>query len=874
MLSKSVIAAAVLSAAPALATQMNAYWGQTGDSTQRLKDFCDTTALDYVTLAFVNRAPKSVGDLPGTNFAAHCAGTEYTNSKLLSSCTFIREDITYCQARGKKVLLSIGGVFTAENPLTEIVAAATSTTTSDYSLPDNSTGEWFAEYLWGAFGPKTDSWTHERPFDYNDISVAVDGFDFDIEEKFADQGPYITCINKLRDLSSGHGKIISASPQCPVGDDNSYMQMRDILKGATFDKIWIQFYNNAQCQGDNFNLAAWIDWLSDTCNSEAELYIGLQAIPDNYKGSLSTGYVAPEDIVSLVSPFQNLANFGGLMLWDANYATTVDNTTTSNYLLSCASAIGKTVTTVTTTATTQSATSTSSSYVSTSSAVITTSSSAAVTTSSSESVVTSSSSSAAATTSSYAVETSSSSAIETTSSYAVETTSSSAAVTTSSTIETTSSSAIETSSSAIETSSSAVETTSSSAAVTTSSEAVSSASSSASSSSSIESSSSYIASSSSPSSESTSSTYSASASSSASVSSSIPATSDTASSSAAITSSASLSSSYSQSAPATTSASTSTDDDDSCDEETETETLPTATVSSSVYSTLIPTGYLSGSPSEYPSGSPSGSPAGPFGNSSVTSAVEYTTSTVYSTKVYTVTSCAPTVTNCPAKLGSVTTEVVAVYTTVCPVTATETGVASSAKPTEVATASDVEYTTSTVYSTKVYTVTSCAATVTDCPAKLGKVTTEVVAAYTTVCPVTAIETGVATAPNAPGSGSKAYSTAPAGGSSSVSSAVPAGGASKSYSAVAVSSFTTYLSAPIYPTGGKSNSTVAATGTVKLSSSSSAAAVTSSFALTTSKAAAVTTAPASAVTTAPVTAGAVKTVISFGAALAMVLALAM
>ena len=49
----------------------------------------------------------------------------------------------------------------------------------------------------------------------------------------------------------------------------------------------------------------------------------------------------------------------------------------------------------------------------------------------------------------------------------------------------------------------------------------------------------------------------------------------------------------------------------------------------------------------------------------------YTTSTVYTTSVYTITSCAPTVTNCPAKLGSVTTEVISLYTTVCPVTATQ-----------------------------------------------------------------------------------------------------------------------------------------------------------------------------------------------------------
>ncbi|KAK0116885.1 hypothetical protein ONS96_012731 [Cadophora gregata f. sp. sojae] len=45
----------------------------------------------------------------------------------------------------------------------------------------------------------------------------------------------------------------------------------------------------------------------------------------------------------------------------------------------------------------------------------------------------------------------------------------------------------------------------------------------------------------------------------------------------------------------------------------------------------------------------------------------------------------------------------------------------------------VPSTTLTVYATQVYTITSCAATVTNCPA--GQVITSTVAAYTTVCPV-------------------------------------------------------------------------------------------------------------------------------------------
>jgi chitinase len=46
----------------------------------------------------------------------------------------------------------------------------------------------------------------------------------------------------------------------------------------------------------------------------------------------------------------------------------------------------------------------------------------------------------------------------------------------------------------------------------------------------------------------------------------------------------------------------------------------------------------------------------------------YTTSTVYTTTTYTITSCAPTATDCPDKIGHVTTETIAVSTTICPIT--------------------------------------------------------------------------------------------------------------------------------------------------------------------------------------------------------------
>jgi hypothetical protein len=56
------------------------------------------------------------------------------------------------------------------------------------------------------------------------------------------------------------------------------------------------------------------------------------------------------------------------------------------------------------------------------------------------------------------------------------------------------------------------------------------------------------------------------------------------------------------------------------------------------------------------------------------------------------------------------------------------------------TTSIASYTTSTVYTTSIHTVTDCPKTVTDCPARYTSVVTDVIALYTTVCPVTAKHT--------------------------------------------------------------------------------------------------------------------------------------
>ncbi|KAF7544853.1 hypothetical protein G7Z17_g9636 [Cylindrodendrum hubeiense] len=152
----------------------------------------------------------------------------------------------------------------------------------------------------------------------------------------------------------------------------------------------------------------------------------------------------------------------------------------------------------------------------------------------------------------------------------------------------------------------------------------------------------------------------------------------------------------------------------------------------------------------------------------ITTTPETLTSTIMTTKVYTITACPDTVTNCP--VGSVTTEIITSYTTYCPATETEsTGVpetetvgtpqvsasdessTTGAPPIETAgtalyvstsdesstTGVPYETLTSTITTSKVYTVTTCPPTVSDC--QVGSITTEIVTLYTTYCPATETE---------------------------------------------------------------------------------------------------------------------------------------
>lgn len=158
-------------------SNVNVYWGQNGGD--NLTTICQNDpTFDYITLGFVNVSPENGGasGYPGDNFAAHCWASWYTNngaqSQLLSECPYLTPAISICQRLGKKVLLSIGGVYGTD---------------SNYTISNYDNGADFASFVWNAFGPYNEDWVANggpRPFDNGDIHNAVDGYDFDLESEY------------------------------------------------------------------------------------------------------------------------------------------------------------------------------------------------------------------------------------------------------------------------------------------------------------------------------------------------------------------------------------------------------------------------------------------------------------------------------------------------------------------------------------------------------------------------------------------------------------------------------------------------------------------------------------------------------------------
>ncbi|KAF7148605.1 hypothetical protein RHSIM_Rhsim03G0199000 [Rhododendron simsii] len=256
------------------------YWGQ-NETEGKLIDTCSTGKYRIVNIGFLS----AFGNFkkPELNLAGHCTPSNRGCQKLSNS-------IRSCQSQGIKVLLSIGGG------------------DGSYSLSSADDARNVADYLWDHFlGGHADF----RPLG----DAVLDGIDFDIE---AGEPHYAALARRLSERSQGGKKVyLAAAPQCPFPDE----KLNRALSTGLFDYVWIQFYNNPQCEYNTNNPNAfkgsWTRWLQSI--PAQKFFVGLPAS----KAAAGSGYIPKQVLISQVLPFvKSSSKYGGIMLWDRSHDLT------------------------------------------------------------------------------------------------------------------------------------------------------------------------------------------------------------------------------------------------------------------------------------------------------------------------------------------------------------------------------------------------------------------------------------------------------------------------------------------------------------------------------------------------------------------------
>ncbi|XP_058774145.1 acidic endochitinase-like [Vicia villosa] len=258
------------------------YWGQNNNE-GTLTQTCATKNYSYVIIAFMNKFGN--GTTPELNLADHCDPSS-------NDCTMLSTDIENCQAKGIKVLLSIGGA------------------DGDYGLVSTEDAKNVSDYLWNKFlGGNSSS----RPFG----DAVLDGIDFDIEKilKGKQQRHWDELAIFLKSYrNSTRNVYLSAAPQCPFPD----RELGAALDTGFFDYVWIQFYNNPECEysGNDVDqlLDSWKRWTDSL--TVGKVFLGLPASP----AAADNGYIPADLLCEIVLPVVAMSrNYGGVMLWDTYY---------------------------------------------------------------------------------------------------------------------------------------------------------------------------------------------------------------------------------------------------------------------------------------------------------------------------------------------------------------------------------------------------------------------------------------------------------------------------------------------------------------------------------------------------------------------------
>lgn len=211
-------------------------------------------------------------------------------------CNEIEEDIKNCQAKGKTILLSMGGA---------------SPTASDWNGAADA--EKSAQLVWDMFGP-VPSGKMDRPFG----TAVVDGFDFDFESPVKNLPAFGAKLRLLMDSATDKKFFLSAAPQCVTPDAN----VGTTLDAVPIDIVQVQFFNNpcgvnwfqeGISEQADFNFQVWDGWAQKSKNPDAKILMGIPASPASAgQGSYTDG----SKLKAALHWAKKYRSFGGVMMWD------------------------------------------------------------------------------------------------------------------------------------------------------------------------------------------------------------------------------------------------------------------------------------------------------------------------------------------------------------------------------------------------------------------------------------------------------------------------------------------------------------------------------------------------------------------------------
>ncbi|XWX00626.1 hypothetical protein V2A60_008647 [Cordyceps javanica] len=274
--------------------QLAVYWGAKPNPIP-LDTVCDDPSYDTVNLAFLSyffgsgQYPRlTIASLNGSSEAQRLAGAVD-----LQDGTSLVPAIRKCQARGKRVLLSMGG------------AAGY----ADVRVADDAQGRQVADTIWNLFlggGNKPEI----RPFG----DVVLDGVDFDNESGQSTGYEAMAAQFRTHFASDPRRRYyMTAAPQCPPTADQGELRLFQHL-----DAVLVQFYNNNVCNVGASGFEASVRHWSAVIGGNTTLLVGaLASDADKDEGYVDAGRFA--EVMARVKAMK-LANYGGVMLWAAELA--------------------------------------------------------------------------------------------------------------------------------------------------------------------------------------------------------------------------------------------------------------------------------------------------------------------------------------------------------------------------------------------------------------------------------------------------------------------------------------------------------------------------------------------------------------------------